>query len=82
MKVKSNRIIYTPSKFAKNSLIYLQEVGESKTLSLNKNTRASLDSFLFFIVLEGKGTLSYKDNTYDLAKNSCIFKFKSSITFI
>ena len=81
MKVKSNRIIYTPSKFAKNSLIYLQEVGESKTLSLNKNTRTSLDSFLFFIVLEGKGTLLYKDNTYDLTKNSCIFidcKYKHS----
>ena len=81
MKVKSKRIIYTPSKFAKESLIYLQEVGTSKTLSLNKNTRNKLNSYLFFIVLEGNGTLIYKDNEYKLNENSCVFidcKYKHS----
>ena len=81
MKVQSKRIIYTPSKFAKESLIYLQEVGTSKTLSLNKNTRNKLNSHLFFIVLEGSGTLIYKDNEYKLNENSCVFidcKYKHS----
>ena len=81
MKVQSKRIIYTPSKFAKESLIYLQEVGTSKTLSLNKNTRNKLNSYLFFIVLEGNGTLIYKDNEYKLNENSCVFidcKYKHS----
>ena len=81
MKVKSKRIIYTPSKFAKESLIYLQEVGTSETLSLNKNTRNKLNSYLFFIVLEGSGTLIYKDNEYKLNENSCVFidcKYKHS----
>ena len=73
MKVQSKRIIYTPSKFAKESLIYLQEVGQSKTLSSNKNTRTKLNSYLFFIVLEGDGALIYKDNEYKLNKNTCVF---------
>ena len=81
MKVQSKRLIYTPNKFAKESLIYLQEVGTSKTLSLNKNTRTKLNSYLFFIVLEGDGTLIYKDNEYKLNENSCVFidcKYKHS----
>ena len=81
MKVQSKRLIYTPNKFAKESLIYLQEVGTSKTLSLNKNTRTKLNSYLFFIVLEGDGTLIYKDNEYKLSENSCVFidcKYKHS----
>lgn len=72
-KVVSNRIIYTPSQFAKDSLYYLQEVGQSKTLSKNTNSRKKLDSYLFFIVLEGEGTLSYKEKHYKLKKDNCVF---------
>lgn len=72
-KVISKRNIYTPSKFAKDSLIYLQEVGESKTLEKNTNSRKSLDSFLFFIVLEGEGTFRYKKQEYVLNQGKCAF---------
>lgn len=72
-KVISKRNIYTPSQFAKESLIYLQEVGESKTLEKNTNTRKSLDSFLFFVVLEGEGIFRYKKQEYVLKQGNCAF---------
>ena len=71
--VQSNRNIYIPSEFAKKSLIYLQEVGTSKTNKLNTNSRSKLDSFLFFIVLDGTGSISFNNKTYKLSKESCVF---------
>ena len=71
--VESNRILYIPSEFAKESLIYLQEVGESKTLEKHTNSRNKLDSYLFFIVLDGNGTLTYNNKTYNLSRGSCVF---------
>lgn len=71
--VESKRIIYTPSKFAKDSLIYLQEVGISKTIKKHTNSRKYMDSFLFFIVLEGDGILKYNNQEIHLTKDSCAF---------
>ena len=71
--VESKRIIYTPSKFAKESLIYLQEVGISKTSEQHTNLRNFTDSFLIFIVLEGTGTLNYDNKNVKLSKNMCSF---------
>lgn len=71
--VQSNRNIYIPSDFAKKSLIYLQEVGTSKTNKLNTNSRNKLDSYLFFIVLDGNGSITYNSKTYKLSKGSCVY---------
>ena len=69
----SNRIIYTPSEFAKSSLLYLQETGELKAQRPHTKSRSGLDSYLFFIVLSGSGELQYNDITYTLKPNDCIF---------
>lgn len=71
--VKSNRTIYTASDFAKESLIYLQEIGESKTLQKHISSRENLDSFLFFIILDGDGELNYNNQKYKLKKGSIVF---------
>ncbi|MED9970005.1 MAG: AraC family transcriptional regulator [Ruminococcus sp.] len=71
--VSSNRIIYTPSEFAKSSLLYLQETGELKAQRPHTKSRSGLDSYLFFIVLFGSGELKYNDITYTLKPNDCIF---------
>lgn len=71
--VESRRTIYTTSEFAKESLIYLQEIGQTKALKKHTSSRSKLDSFLFFIVLEGTGFLTYNSNTYRLEKGSCVF---------
>ena len=71
--VTSNRIIYTPSEFAKTSLLHLQETGELKAERPHTNSRSGLDSYLFFIVISGSGNLIYDDATYKLKTNDCVF---------
>lgn len=71
--VESKRTIYTPSEFAKESLIYLQEIGQTKALIKHTSSRSKLDSYLFFIVLDGTGFLTYNGINYQLEKGSCVF---------
>lgn len=71
--VNTNRLIYTTSEFAKSSLMYLQEGGVSKTLKKHTSSREYLDSFLFFIVLDGYGYLNYDGKKIKLSKNEAAF---------
>lgn len=70
---ESKRILYTPSFFARSSLIHLQEVGKLSALKQHSSERNGLKSYLFFIVQKGSGELFYKDNLYYLNKGSCVF---------
>lgn len=71
--VQSNRILYTPSEFAKTSLLHLQEIGESHATKPHISSRKGLASYLFFIVTEGSGTLTYEGSSYELRAGSCVF---------
>lgn len=72
-QVDSQRILYTPSAFARSCLLHLQEVGTLRALSPHRSQRSNLASYLFFIVLEGEGTLEYEGRTHHLAPGSCVF---------
>lgn len=71
--VSSNRIIYTPSEFARVSLIHLQETGTLQAKYPHTSKRNGLDSYLFFMVLSGSGELLYNGSTYQLKQNDCVF---------
>lgn len=71
--VSSNRIIYTPSTFARSSLIHLQETGTLQATHPHKNERSGLSSCLFFIVLRGTGQLTYEGDSYTLQSGDCVF---------
>ena len=71
--VSSNRIIYTPSTFARSSLIHLQETGTLKALYPHKSERSGLTSCLFFTVLNGDGLLTYDGASYELRTGDCVF---------
>lgn len=78
----SQRIIHTPSVFARTALFYLQETG---TLSAQKPhicARDNLDSYLFFIVKRGRGWMQYEQinaagerrgKVYPLETGDCVF---------
>ena len=70
---KSSRIIYTPSTFARSSLIHLQETGTLKATHPHKNERRGLSSCLFFIVLSGDGWLTYNGESHVLHSGDCVF---------
>lgn len=71
--VNSNRILYTPSVFARTSLLHLQEVGFLDAIHPHTSTRENLVSFLFFVVKKGSGKLVYDNKTYNLEKGDCVF---------
>ncbi len=71
--VSSFRIIYTPSTFARTSLLHLQEVGSLQAIHPHTSKRADLVSFLCFIVLSGEGELSYEGKFYQLGTGDCVF---------
>uniref|UniRef100_UPI00405714F2 AraC family transcriptional regulator n=1 Tax=Acetatifactor sp. TaxID=1872090 RepID=UPI00405714F2 len=68
---KSERSLHTPGSFAKQNLLYVQEVGRLQSLTPHRCIRENIDSFLFLIVLEGKGSLDIEGKHYDFAKGDC-----------
>ena len=71
--VTLSRILYTPSTFARTSLLHLQEVGSLQDIHPHTSTRTNLTSFLCFVVLSGAGSLTYEGITYPLSTGDCVF---------
>lgn len=71
--VQSDRILYTPSLFARSALLNLQEVGSLKARIPHTSTRSGLMSYLCFIVLDGEGSLTYEGRQYKLKQGDCVF---------
>ena len=67
----SKRIICTPGPAAKNAFFYAQETGVINKKDITETHRHDLDSWLYAAVLEGKGELSFGDDTYSLSKGDC-----------
>jgi AraC-like DNA-binding protein/mannose-6-phosphate isomerase-like protein (cupin superfamily) len=71
--VSSDRMLYTPSEFAKSNLMYLQEIGALKARKTHTSKRQNLDSFLYFYVKEGSGILDYNGREYTVKAGDCVF---------
>ena len=71
--VSSNRVLYTPSAFARTSLLHLQEIGTLQALAPHTSSRFNLQSYLFFTVLFGSGVLNYDGKKHDLKKGDMVF---------
>lgn len=71
--VTTNRIIYTPSNFAKSTLLHLQEIGDLQATKPHTSKREALTSYLFFVVTKGSGNLYYDSKNYPLQTGSCVF---------
>ncbi len=71
--VNTSRIIYTPSDFAKEALLHIQEIGRLQATKPHISKREYLASYLFFIVSSGSGVLHYDDKDYELNAGSCVF---------
>lgn len=70
---KSDRMLHTPGTFAKNNLLYVQEVGELQSLTPHVCRRENLDSYLIFEVLKGKGSITTEGRTMKLQKGDCVW---------
>lgn len=73
IKSKSKRILATPTSFAKQHYLFVQEVGSLESVSPHISQRENIKSFLFFIVTSGIGSLTYEDYTYTLSEGDCVW---------
>ena len=71
--VDSNRILYTASPFARSALLHLQEIGSLQAKRSHTSERSGLQSYLFFTVTTGSGTLSYNDKAFSIGSGDCVF---------
>ena len=71
--VRSSRILYTPSPFARSSLLHLQEVGSLTAIRPHTSKREKLQSYLCFMVEDGEGELVYEGKKYDLKTGDVVF---------
>lgn len=71
--VHSSRILYTPSAFARASLLHLQEVGSLQARQPHTSKRQGLASYLFFLVESGSGRLEYEGIPHPLRAGDCVF---------
>lgn len=69
----SNRILATPSVYAKEHYLYVQEIGTLKSLVPHTSSRKNLNSLLFFAVLEGEGYVTYEGNSVTLKAGDCVW---------
>ncbi|HOO79388.1 MAG TPA: AraC family transcriptional regulator [Lachnospiraceae bacterium] len=70
---KSERLMHTPSTFARKNLLYVQETGQLKSLKAHSCIRENLDSYLFFFVLSGTGSVVFDGEVYEMTEGSCAF---------
>ena len=69
----SDRFLYTPSEFARKNLNYIQEIGKLKSIKPHISTRKELDSFLFFIIQKGSGTVTVNGVDYHVNEGDVVF---------
>lgn len=69
----SNRIISTPSAYARDNLLYVQEIGTLTSRSPHISTRDNIFSFLFMVVIKGSGSFTYKSRKCILHEGDCVF---------
>lgn len=68
-----SRLIYTPSPFARTSLLHLQEAGTLQAGAPHRSERSGMPSCLFFLVLSGGGRLCCEEGEYELREGDCVF---------
>ena len=67
------RILKTPSAVARRAFFYMQECGHLKASGAHHTARQNLQSYLFAVVLDGKGSINYNGKDEALEAGDCFF---------
>lgn len=73
MQNNTCRYIHTPSAFARKNLLHIQEAGHLKSRGRHISSRSHLESYLFFIVLSGSGTVTLENQVHILRAGNHVF---------
>lgn len=69
----SNRVLATPSAYAKKNYLYVQEIGTLTSMEPHVSSRENLSSYLFLTVQKGAGYLTYKGKRHFIQAGDCVY---------
>lgn len=69
----SNRMITTPTPYTREHCLYVQEIGTLTSIESHISQREKLRSFLFFLVLSGRGLFYYNTTPYSIRQGDCVW---------
>lgn len=72
-KSQSNRILVTPSSYARKNYLYVQEVGTLHSVEPHISKRQNLNSFLFIAVIGGSGTITFGGERIYVTAGTCVW---------
>ena len=70
---RSDRVLLTPSSYAQEHYLFIQETGTLTSLRPHVSKRDYLKSFLFLIVRQGEGTITSQEIQTTLTAGDCAF---------
>ena len=70
---KSERFLRTPGEFARDHLVFVQEVGKLQSIQSHRCIREKLDSYLIFLVINGSGMIQIHGEERPLVMGDCVF---------
>ena len=70
---RSDRVLATPSVYAQEHYLYIQETGTLTSIRPHVSKRDYLKSFLFLIVKSGTGTITTQNSQMQLSAEDCVF---------
>lgn len=73
VSVQSDRVIATPSPFARNTFYYVQECGYLRSIRSHVSKRENMDSYLIVYVLSGEGYFTCKGHKTKVSQGACFF---------
>lgn len=72
-KSLSDRVLATPSGYAKQHYLYVQEIGTLTSMEPHISSRQNLSSYLFLTVRKGEGYLTYRGRKHFLHAGDCVY---------
>lgn len=69
----SNRILSTPSAYARGHYLYVQEIGTLTSTEPHISSRQNLNSFLLLVVTDGNGYFTYEGKRSFIQTGDCVF---------
>ena len=72
-KSVSDRVLATPSSYAKSHYLYVQEIGPLTSMEPHISSRENLSSYLFLAVRKGEGYLTYRGKRHFIKAGDCVY---------
>lgn len=72
-KSNAQRMIATPTPYTRTNCLYVQEIGSLISVEPHVSRREKLESYLFLIVLSGRGRLFYQETSFELRQGDCVW---------